>query len=96
MRTTGHSARPCLIRDVGLGGLYVEMGEPFRPGDVCTLEIGADTETGVPSFEAQGRVVHAVPGRGVGVEFTRMSVETFDQLDRMVLVMGRSQRSSHI
>ncbi len=96
MRATGQPARPCLIRDVGLGGLYVEMGEPFRPGDECTVAIGPDPLSGVPSFEAQGRVVHAVPGRGVGVEFTRMSVETFDRLDRMVLVMGRSQRSSHV
>ena len=76
----------CPVRDLGLGGVYVEADDCLRTGDICTMEISLDAIQEGPKVEAHGRVVRIEPGRGTAIEFTGMSSESFDHLDRLVFL----------
>ena len=74
----------CPVRDLGLGGVYVEADDCLRAGDICTMQISLDAIQDGPRVEAHGRVVRIETGRGTAIEFTGMSSESFDHLDRLV------------
>lgn len=74
----------CPVRDLGLGGIFVEADDCLRAGDACAMEIGLDDSPDGPKVEAYGRVVRVEAGRGTAIEFTGMSPESFDHLDRLM------------
>lgn len=73
----------CPVRDLGLGGIYVLVTTRLRPGQTCAMELQLSKPDG-PKIEARGRVVRVEPGRGAALQFTGLSLEAFDQLDRIV------------
>ncbi len=74
----------CPVRDLGLGGIFVEADDCLRSGDVCAMEISLDYNPDGPRLEAYGRVVRLEAGRGTAIEFTGMTPEAFDLLDRLM------------
>ncbi len=76
----------CPVRDLGLGGIFVEADDCLRAGDACAMEIGLNDSPDGPRVEAYGMVVRVEPGRGTAIEFTGMSEESFDHLDRLMLL----------
>jgi hypothetical protein len=72
------------VRDVGLGGVYVVGYGFLRRGDACALELRLSASPKSPKLEVSGRVVRVEPGRGTAIEFTQMSLASFDHLDRLV------------
>ncbi len=76
----------CPVRDLGLGGIFVEADDCLRSGDVCAMEISLDYNPEGPRLEAYGQVVRLETGRGTAIEFTGMSAEAFDHLDRLMVL----------
>lgn len=76
----------CPVRDLGLGGIFVEVDDCLRSGDVCAMEICLDYNPDGPKLETYGRVVRLETGRGTAIEFTSMSPEAFDHLDRLMIL----------
>ncbi len=74
------------LRDVGLGGVYVEGEGPLVVGETCRMEI----ELGPGArILATARVLRVEPGRGAALEFTEMTLDCFDDLDRFVDAASR-------
>ena len=84
MSVPDRAVRVCPVRDVGLGGVYVAADGFLRRGDACALELCLSASPKSPKVEVSGRVVRVEPGRGTAIEFTQMSLESFDHLDRLV------------
>ncbi len=80
----------CPVRDLGLGGIFVEADDCLRSGDVCAMEICLDYNPDGPKLETYGRVVRLETGRGTAIEFTGMSPEAFDHLDRLLILNRES------
>ncbi len=74
----------CPVRDLGLGGIYVLVTTRLRPGQTCALELQLSSKPGGPKIEVRGQVVRVEPGRGAALQFTHLSLEAFDRLDRIV------------
>ena len=56
----------------------------LRPGDRYSLELTPQLSVSRRRIRASGLVVRVEPGRGAAIEFTDMSVQSFDALDRLV------------
>ena len=56
----------------------------LRPGDRYSLELSPQLSVSRRRIRASGRIVRVEPGRGAAIEFTDMSVQSFDALDRLV------------
>jgi len=82
MSAADRAARLCPVRDIGLGGIYVETDDCLRTGEICAMELILSPSPASPQLRATGRVVRVEPGRGTAIEFTTMSLESFDYLDR--------------
>ncbi len=78
------AVRLCPVRDVGLGGIYVETDDCLRTGEICAMQLILSPSPSGPQLQATGRVVRVEPGRGTAIEFTTMSLESFDYLDRHI------------
>ncbi len=74
----------CPVRDLGLGGIYVLVTTRLRHGQTCAMELQLSSKPGGPKIEARGQVVRIEPGRGAALQFTELSLEAFDRLDRIV------------
>ena len=74
----------CPVRDLGLGGLYLEVETRLRPGQSCALVLQLSSKPDRPGIEVSSQVVRVEPGRGAALEFTELSLEAFDQLDRII------------
>ncbi len=74
----------CPVRDVGLGGVYVQADGWLRAGQICALEFKLNALPESPMIEACGRVVRVETGGGTAIQFTQLSLEAFDRLDRIV------------
>ena len=72
------------VRDLGLGGVFLESDTCLGLGDLCTLEVGIEDGPKNPKLVATGRAVRVEPGRGTAIVFTNMTVEAFDQIDRLL------------
>ena len=83
--------RACRVRDVGFGGVFVLAEGPIRAGDHVALELAPALVPRRRSVRAKGRVVRVEPGRGIAIEFTDMTLESFDFLDRLLHLGPRSR-----
>ncbi len=72
------------VRDLGLGGIYVLGTTRLRPGQFCAMELQLSSKPDSQKIEAGGQVVRVEPGRGAALQFTDLSLEAFDRLDRIV------------
>lgn len=54
-------------RDVSTGGLFLNTPDPLVPGSHVDLSFRANPEG--PEIECSGRVVYALPGVGMGIQF---------------------------
>ena len=61
------------IRDIGLGGAFIEDSRPLRPGRLVRLRL---TDRKNLTFEVKAMVRRVVPDEGMTVEFVEMSDET--------------------
>jgi hypothetical protein len=83
MSSTDRTLRSCRVRDIGLGGLYVE-DDHLAMGDTWSVKLLPAGDRRASALEAWGRVVRVEPGQGTALEFTEMTLESFDRLDRLV------------
>ncbi|MGB6545875.1 MAG: PilZ domain-containing protein [Candidatus Acidiferrales bacterium] len=68
------------VATLGLGGIFIATRNPPPVGEVLHVIFE------VPSGEVRARAVvrDSQPGRGMGVEFTAMSLEARARLDRLL------------
>ena len=94
MSNPDQPVRSCRVRDLGLGGVFVVANAELRPGDRYSLELSPQLSVSRRRIRASGLIVRVEPGRGAAIEFTDMSVQSFDALDRLVnRSAGRRERS---
>ena len=74
----------CPVRDLGPGGIYVLVTTRLRPWQTCTMDLQLISKSDGPKIEAKGQVLRVEPGRGAALQFTDLSLEAFDRLDRIV------------
>ncbi len=65
------------VRDVGLGGIYVETDADIPPGALADLDLRLD---GRPLANTMGLVRWLKPGKGAGIEFFYATDEERDAL----------------
>ncbi len=56
-----------MVRNVSIGGIYIETPSPLEMGEDITLTLDAVDLGKV--IDLEGRVVRSEPGRGMGIEF---------------------------
>jgi Tfp pilus assembly protein PilZ len=56
-----------VVRNVSIGGIYIETPSPLEMGEDITLTLDAVDLGKV--IDLEGRVVRSEPGRGMGIEF---------------------------
>jgi len=56
-----------ISRDVSTGGLFLNTPSPLVPGSQVELSFRVTPEG--PEIECSGRVVYALPGVGMGIQF---------------------------
>jgi hypothetical protein len=66
------------VSDVGRGGCYIDTINPFPVGADVKLRV----MKGETSFVAQGRVLYAAPGMGMGLAFTKIEPERIHVLEQ--------------
>jgi len=76
---TGAITGSARVRDLGLGGTFLETDRQLAVGDSLHLKIPAGLET----FESDG-IVRSITREGVGVEFLRTSPEHLKMLRRLL------------
>ena len=70
------------VRDLGLGGVFLESDTCLRLGDLCTLEVGIEDGPENPKLVATGRAVRVEPGStGAKRELARAYAGRFQYLD---------------
>lgn len=67
-------------RDVSTGGLFLNTPEPLVPGSQVELSFRVTPEG--PQIECSGRVVYALAGIGMGIQFVDPKGEIKLALDR--------------
>ncbi len=74
------------VRDVSLGGVFIEDRQPFPVGTVFgfTLSLGSEM------LPLKGVVRQCVPETGMGVRFHEISVDARNQLERILNQMVRA------
>lgn len=68
------------IRDLSLGGVFIEDREPLPQGTVFAFDLRLGEET-VP---VRGIVRRSLPGLGMGVEYQNMPIEIRNRLERFL------------
>lgn len=68
------------VSTLGMGGIFISTPEPPPEGTIVRLVLN------VPSGEVRARAIvrNSQPGRGMGVEFTAMSLEARARLDTLL------------
>ena len=72
------SRTPSRVRDLSLGGCYVEMNDPFPPGKNVLIEIYTETEF----LETHATVAFLEPHQGMGLAFSVMQPFFAEVLNR--------------
>ncbi len=90
MSNPDQPVRSCRVRDLGLGGVFVVSNAELQTDDVYSLELSPQLSVSRRRIRVSGRIVRVDPGRGAALEFTDMSVQSFDALDR--LLRGNADR----
>jgi PilZ domain len=78
---TGREAM-LLTRDISAGGLFVTGSDPFPAGS--EVQISLRLAGGRPALACVGKVVHSLPGIGMGIEFENLSSNLLESLQKFV------------
>jgi tetratricopeptide (TPR) repeat protein len=76
------------VETIGLGGLYLAAANP--PSEGSTIELILELPTGM--FRARAIVRRSTPGKGMGVQFVRMSPEDRAKLNQYLSQQEVSQK----
>lgn len=68
------------VRDLNAGGLFVATATPTRQGVTLTILLS------VPEGEIRSQAIvrNVTPGEGMGIEFTGMSPQDKDRLEKLI------------
>ena len=78
------------IRDISAGGVFIEDSAPLSEGTVFSF----DVRVGNSDVPVRGIVRRSVPGVGMGVQFQQLSGADRNQLERLLINLGKSQKSA--
>jgi len=74
------------VRDLSLGGIFVNTSEKLRVGQEVELEIQV---RGAEPIKISGEVVRVVQPIGAALRFLETAQETLDRLDKLLLAEGK-------
>jgi len=74
--------RHLMITNVSLGGVYVSTGDRAKPENGQEISLTVSDVSGESSCSLTGRVVR-VNADGVGIVFTKFSVDDYERILRM-------------
>lgn len=76
------------IRDLGIGGVFIEDTAPLAEGTV----FGFDLRLGTDLVPVRGVVRRSVPGTGMGVQFQGLSGDSRNKLERFIAGLEKIER----
>ena len=78
------------VRDLNAGGLFVATPSPLEVGSVVTLLLS------VPEGEIRSRAVvrNVVPGEGMGVQFSDISLQDAARVEKLVTRLLRAESNA--
>ena len=71
-----------VTRDVSIGGLFIDTKTPLPLDSIVGLSFSL--ATGHPAIACKGKVVFSRQGLGMGIEFSDLSVESRQSLQKFV------------
>jgi uncharacterized protein (TIGR02266 family) len=71
-----------LTRDISVGGLFVSASDPFPAGSV--VQVALRLAAGKSPLTYSGKVVHSLPGVGMGIEFDHLDAGARETLQKFV------------
>jgi Tfp pilus assembly protein PilZ len=78
----GKAYRSC-IRDISAGGVFIETGDSFKPGqDIALCFSLAESDAALP-FKLKGKVMRVYPD-GIGVQYVNMSKYQRDIINTLI------------
>lgn len=80
----------CQLRDLSIGGMYVEGAFDQKVGDECLAYLYESGATFSMMLKFMARVVHRT-NEGIGLEFTVIDYESFQFLQTMILYYADNQ-----
>lgn len=79
-----------LVRDISLGGCFIECAQPPITSSQCRLELYFDGRKDEMHIAAEAGIVRRDEALGVGVAFERLSRESTHHLQRLLLLNSGS------
>ena len=80
----GKQVRSSSTENLSLTGVFVVSEEEMQPGTSCDVTLEVTGRTSVLRIEMEGRVARAEPGRGFGIEFTSIDLDSYTFLKYVV------------
>lgn len=80
------------LRDISLGGAFVEGASSLKEGQPCLLSIDLIGPASLLRVEVEGFVTRAEPN-GIGIKFTRIDVDSLLHLHHLVKVHAMDPES---
>jgi hypothetical protein len=80
------------LRDISLGGAFVEGLSSLTEGEPCVLNIDLIGPASLLRVEVEGFVTRAEPG-GIGIKFTRIDVDSLLHLHHLIKVHSMDPES---
>lgn len=75
--------RIACIRDISLGGCYIDCLTPIPHGEMVSFEVEV---TPTEKIEFFGKIAYVFSGLGFGVEFTSLSDKARSYLEHLILM----------
>jgi hypothetical protein len=74
-----------VLRDISLGGAYVQVNEPLSEGASCVLEIDLIGQASLLRIRVEGRVVRS-DGSGIAVVFMAIDLDSLVHLRHLIKI----------
>lgn len=74
-------------RDISLGGIFLATSRPAEPGTAVSVSVELPDRQG--TVWATGRVVHCLPGRGMGIALERFGPGSRERLEAFLASLPR-------
>jgi hypothetical protein len=84
METTTETRFVVRVSEIGMKGCYIDILNPVPAGLTVRVKIFKDNQT----FEAEGRVVYTHPTMGMGIIFTKITLEQQGILEGWIKQFG--------
>ena len=70
--------------NLSVKGVFVNCADPLEVGSLCQVQLELTGWKSKLNLEMEGKVSRAIPGQGIGIEFTSLDIDCYAFLKHVV------------